>query len=174
MTISPAGAPGRSFRLVCEPCAIPRVEALLRAQGFVFEPELFSPFCRRLVAGPAPLGRSLAAFFGYIYIQDRSSMLPPLALAPAPGDAVLDMCASPGSKSGFLAQLVGREGFVLANEPNPARLATLRANLHACNLIQAGTCAFPGERLPLAPGSCGHILLDPPCSGWGTAEKKEI
>ena len=164
-------APGRSFRLVCEPCAIPRVEALLHSQGYVFEPEPFSPLCRRLVAEPAPLGRSLAAFFGYIYIQDRSSMLPPLALAPAPGDAVLDICASPGSKSGFLAQLVGREGFVLANEPNPARLATLRANLHACNLIQAGTSAFPGERLPLRPGSWRHILLDPPCSGWGTAEK---
>ncbi|MBD5646975.1 MAG: RsmB/NOP family class I SAM-dependent RNA methyltransferase [Desulfovibrio sp.] len=163
--------PARSFRLVCEPGAIPRVEALLRAQGYDFEPEPFSPLCRRLVAEPRPLGRSLAAFFGYIYIQDRSSMLPPLALAPAPGDAVLDMCASPGSKSGFLAQLVGRTGFVLANEPNPARLATLRANLHACNLIQAATCSYPGERLPLAPGSWGHILLDPPCSGWGTAEK---
>ena len=163
--------PARSFRLVCEPAAIPRVEALLRAQGYAFEPEPFSAFCRRLVAEPVPLGRSLAAFFGYIYIQDRSSMLPPLALAPAPGDAVLDMCASPGSKSGFLAQLVGADGFVLANEPNPARLATLRANLHTCNLLQAGTCAFPGERLPLMPASWGHILLDPPCSGWGTAEK---
>ncbi|MDE7240286.1 RsmB/NOP family class I SAM-dependent RNA methyltransferase [Desulfovibrio sp.] len=171
MTSYPRAPPARSFRLVCEPSAIPRVEALLRAQGYAFEPEPFSPFCRRLLGEPVPLGRSLAAFFGYIYIQDRSSMLPPLALAPAPGDAVLDMCASPGSKSGFLAQLVGREGFVLANEPNPARLATLRANLHACNLLQAGTCSFPGERLSLAPASWGHILLDPPCSGWGTAEK---
>ncbi|WP_165078552.1 MULTISPECIES: RsmB/NOP family class I SAM-dependent RNA methyltransferase [unclassified Desulfovibrio] len=164
-------APGRSFRLVCEPSAIPRVEALLRAQGYAFEPEPFSPFCRRLLAEPVPLGRSLAAFFGYIYIQDRSSMLPPLALAPGAGAAALDMCASPGSKSGFLAQLVGEGGFVLANEPNTARLATLRANLQACNLIQAATCAFPGERLPLRPGSWGRILLDPPCSGWGTAEK---
>ena len=164
-------APGRSFRLVCEPCAVPRVEALLHAQGYAFEPEAFSPLCRRLVAEPAPLGHSLAAFFGYIYIQDRSSMLPPLALAPGEGRAVLDMCASPGSKSGFLAQLVGPTGFVLANEPNPARLATLRANLGACNLLQAATCAVPGERLPLIPASWSHILLDPPCSGWGTAEK---
>ena len=93
----------RSFRLVCPPSATPLVEALLRAQGYVFAPEPFSPFCRRLLAEPRPLGSSLAAFFGYIYIQDRSSMLPPLALNPAPGAAVLDMCASPGSKTGFLA-----------------------------------------------------------------------
>ena len=161
----------RSFRLVCTPEQVPAVEALLRAQGYDFEPEPFSPLCRRLVAEPRPLGGSLAAFFGYIYIQDRSSMLPPLALAPAAGSAVLDMCASPGSKTGFLAQLVGRNGFVLGNEPSPTRLGTLRANLHQLNLIQAATCSYSGDALPLRPGSWDAILLDPPCSGWGTAEK---
>ena len=161
----------RSFRLVCAPEQVPAVEALLRAQGYDFEPEPFSPLCRRLVAEPRPLGGSLAAFFGYIYIQDRSSMLPPLALAPAAGSAVLDMCASPGSKTGFLAQLVGRNGFVLGNEPSPTRLGTLRANLHQLNLIQAATCSYSGDALPLRPDSWDAILLDPPCSGWGTAEK---
>lgn len=161
----------RSFRLVCAPEQVPAVEALLRAQGYDFEPEPFSPLCRRLVAEPRPLGGSLAAFFGYVYIQDRSSMLPPLALAPAAGSAVLDMCASPGSKTGFLAQLVGRNGFVLGNEPSPTRLGTLRANLHQLNLIQAATCSYSGDALPLRPGSWDAILLDPPCSGWGTAEK---
>jgi len=161
----------RSFRLVCPPEAIPKVEALLRAQGYDFEPEPFSPWCRRLVDEPRPLGGSLAAFFGYIYIQDRSSMLPPLALAPAPGGAVLDMCASPGSKTGFLAQLVGPTGFVLGNEPSPTRLGTLRANLHQLNLLQAATCSYSGDALPLIPGSWDAIQLDPPCSGWGTVEK---
>lgn len=47
-------------------------------------------------------------------------MLPPLALAPGEGARVLDMCASPGSKTGLLAQLVGREGLVLGND-RPAR-----------------------------------------------------
>ena len=161
----------RSFRIVCENTHTASVEALLRAQGYEFENEPFSPLCRRLVAEPRPLGSSLAAFFGYIYIQDRSSMLPPLALAPATGAAVLDMCASPGSKTGFLAQLVGRNGFVLGNEPSPSRLATLRANLHQCGFIHAGTCSYSGDALPLRPGSWKNILLDPPCSGWGTVEK---
>ncbi|WP_015939324.1 MULTISPECIES: RsmB/NOP family class I SAM-dependent RNA methyltransferase [Desulfovibrio] len=161
----------RSFRIVCKNTHTASVEALLRAQGYEFEAEPFSPLCRRLVAEPRPLGSSLAAFFGYIYIQDRSSMLPPLALAPAAGSAVLDMCASPGSKTGFLAQLVGRTGFVLGNEPSPSRLATLRANLHQCGFIHTGTCSYSGDALPLRPGSWKNILLDPPCSGWGTVEK---
>lgn len=161
----------RSFRIVCKNTHTASVEALLRAQGYEFETEPFSPLCRRLMAEPRPLGSSLAAFFGYIYIQDRSSMLPPLALAPEAGTAVLDMCASPGSKTGFLAQLVGPTGFVLGNEPSQARLATLRANLHQCGFVHTGTCSYSGDALPLRPGSWKNILLDPPCSGWGTVEK---
>lgn len=170
-TANPSRPTGRSFRLVCPPEQMPQVESLLRAQGYEFEPEPFSPFCRRLLCEPRPLGSSLAAFFGYIYIQDRSSMLPPLALAPRQGEAVLDMCASPGSKTGFLGQLTGPDGFVLGNELSRARLATLRANLHACNLPHVGTCSFEGQALPLTPGTWDAIQLDPPCSGWGTVEK---
>lgn len=161
----------RSFRLVCRPEQIPLVEGLLEAEGFRFEPEPFSLWCRQLVSGPFALGSSLAAFFGYIYIQDRSSMLPPLALDPPEGSKVLDMAASPGSKTGFLAQICGESGFILANEPNPSRLATLRANLQLCNLLQTGTCSYPGEKLPLPEGGWQYILLDPPCSGWGTTAK---
>lgn len=161
----------RSFRLVCSPAEVPLVEALLAAQGFAFEPEPFFPLARRLTVEPFPLGRSQAAFWGLIYIQDRSSMLPPLALAPAEGDIVLDMCASPGSKTGLLAQMTGTRGLVLANEPTRTRLATLRRNLLALNLLQTVTCSWPGERLPMADASWDRILLDPPCSGWGTTDR---
>jgi 16S rRNA (cytosine1407-C5)-methyltransferase len=157
--------------LVCRREHDSLVENLLHAQGFAFEGEDFFPPARRLLEEPFPLGTSLASLFGYIYMQDRSSMRPPLALDPPPGASVLDMCASPGSKTGLLAQLVGEQGFVLANEPNPRRLATLRQNLVRLNLLQTGTCSFPGERLPMPPASWEYIQLDPPCSGWGTEKK---
>lgn len=162
---------GRSFRLVCAPADMVRVEALLAAQGFAAEPEPFSPWCRRLVREPVALGASLAAVFGYIHIQDRSSMLPPLLLAPPPGASVLDMCAAPGGKTGFLAQLVGPSGFVLANEPAPDRLATLRQTLFRENLAQTATLARTDLGPALPEGAFSHILLDPPCSGWGTLDK---
>ncbi len=161
----------RSFRILAAPGQAGLVRALLEAEGYAFEPEPFSPLCWRLTCEPAPLGGSLAAFFGYVYIQDRSSMLPPLALAPEEGATVVDMCSSPGSKTGFLAQLVGRSGFVLANELSHSRLATLRMTLQTGNAVQVGTCSYSADRLPLRPGSCRHIQLDPPCSGWGTVEK---
>ncbi|MDQ7831169.1 MAG: RsmB/NOP family class I SAM-dependent RNA methyltransferase [Desulfovibrionaceae bacterium] len=166
-----AAAGPRSFRLVCRDWEIPLVEDLLAVQGFRFTPEPFSPRCRRLAAEPFPLGASLAAAFGLIYIQDRSSMLPPVCLDPPPAASVLDMCASPGGKTGFLAQLVGPTGFVLGNEPTPDRLSTLRRNLSRLNLSNVATCGEPDLSPFLPQGGFRHILLDPPCSGWGTAAK---
>lgn len=98
-------------------------------------------------------------------------MLPPLALAPRSGDAVLDMCASPGSKTGMLSSSVGLQGFVLANEPSPDRLATLRVNMRHLGCANVGTCRYIGQDIPLASGTWNSLLLDAPCSGWGTIKK---
>lgn len=163
-----------SFRLVCKKEQRKAVKALLAAEGFCFEDEPFSDYCCRLVSRQLPLGSSLAAFFGYIYIQNRSSMLPPLMLAPQKGAVVLDMCASPGGKSTFLGQLTGENGFVLANEPNPERFATLQANIRRLNLFQVGASRYDARMLPIQENTLDSILLDPPCSGWGTAKKNPI
>ncbi|MBT8763326.1 RsmB/NOP family class I SAM-dependent RNA methyltransferase [Desulfohalobiaceae bacterium Ax17] len=161
----------RYFRLVCSKQDVPLVEELLLAEGFEFEPVEFFPLARKLIRAPFSLGNSIAAFFGLIYIQDKSSMLPPLCLNPPKQSVVLDLCASPGSKTGMLAQLVGEEGLVIANEPNGTRLATLRQNLLQTNLLNVVTTRYPGQEFPLDICSFDYILLDVPCSGWGTVEK---
>ncbi len=163
--------PHRVFRLTGALQELATIEDLLRAEGFHCEPLCLHPKARLLTAEPFPLGRSLAARLGLLYIQDLASMVPPLLLAPPPGGVVLDLCASPGSKTGMLAEAVGRRGLVVANEPNPRRLATLRANLRQVGVVEAVTLAF--ARFPQLPHSLGfsHILVDAPCSGWGTAAK---
>lgn len=161
----------RSFRFVCKGEERKIIEEMLSLQGFSWEEENFFSSACRLLEEPFPLGASIAGFFGFIYIQDRASMLPPVALMPSGGAFVLDMCASPGSKTGQLAQIVGEDGFVLGNEVSPPRLATLRRNLQQMGLFQTASCCFEGQHIPLPDGFCDFIQLDPPCSGWGTVEK---
>jgi len=161
----------RTFRLVCTEEEVPVVEALLHAQGFRFEPEPFYAMARKLTHEPFPLGESLASRFGRIYIQDRSSMLPPLLLAPPNGASVLDMCSAPGSKTSLLSKLVGREGFVFASEPSADRLGTLRANLRRTSSVNSATAKSKAQDLPFPDNSWDYIQLDPPCSGWGTVDK---
>ena len=171
MTSNRQPSPSRTFRLNCRPHEAELVESLLQAEGFVLADDPCYHLARRLAKGPTALGNALAHQFGYIYIQDRSSMLPPLLLAPPQGGVVLDMCASPGSKTTLLARLVGPEGLIVANEVNPSRLATLRANVRAQNLPNVVTTCYQGQDLPLEENSWPCILVDAPCSGWGTVDK---
>ncbi len=161
----------RTFRLNCQPHDVEKVESLLQAEGFSYENLPVYPLARSLTGGPTALGNAQAHAFGYIYIQDRSSMLPPLLLDVPKGGVVLDMCASPGSKTTLLARLVGPEGLVIANEVNPSRLATLRANIRSQNLLNVVTTCYQGQDIPLKEGVWPFILLDAPCSGWGTVKK---
>jgi len=144
--------------------------SFLQKEGFEINPSGLESFIFGLVQEPFPVGNSLAHCFGLIYLQDKSSYFPPLVLDPKPGSVVLDLCASPGSKTGVLAWLVGRKGLVIANEPNSYRLATLRQNLRRCNQLNVVTTAYRGELFPLCQGF-DYILADVPCSGWGTVEK---
>ncbi|MGM0424184.1 MAG: RsmB/NOP family class I SAM-dependent RNA methyltransferase [Thermodesulfobacteriota bacterium] len=161
----------RFFRLVCADFEVQLVEDLLQQEGYRFCPVQGIPWARELLYQPRALGSSLAAEFGLIYIQDKSSLLPPWYLAPSPSSRVLDLCASPGGKSGFLAQLVGPQGLVLANEPGGRRFELLRRNMSRLNLPQVVCSAWEAQELPLPGEDWPGVLLDVPCSGWGTADK---
>ncbi|MFP4213522.1 MAG: RsmB/NOP family class I SAM-dependent RNA methyltransferase [Desulfohalobiaceae bacterium] len=163
--------PSRCFRLVCSDFEAELVEELLWQEGYRFRKLQGIPWARELLAQPKALGSSLAAEFGLIYIQDKSSLLPPWCLSPALGSRILDLCASPGSKSGYLAQLAGVRGLVLANEPWGRRSELLRRNMARLNLPQVVCCTWQAQELPLPGEAWSNILLDVPCSGWGTAEK---
>ncbi len=164
----------RSFRIVSSEENIKQIqdiEGILEAENYTFEQDIFFPNARKCTHEPKALGSSLAHYFGYIYIQDRASMLPPIALSPEKSAIVLDMCASPGSKTSMLSHMLDEKALVIGNEPNSTRLANLRRNLELMQCFNAVTCNYSGEKIPLADKSFDYILLDPPCSGWGTIDK---
>ena len=81
---------------------------------------------------PGELGRSLEHMLGYYYIQEIASMLPVLALDPKPNETVLDLCASPGSKTTQIASRMQNTGTLIANEVSQGRINILSANLSRC------------------------------------------
>jgi len=161
----------RFFRWISSGFVQERSRAFLIEEGFESVPVPEVPGAWAEVDGPFPLGSSLASFFGLMYIQDLSSMLPAMLLEPFPGARVLDMCASPGGKTAQLAQSAGPEGLVVANEPLTRRLNTLRANLARLNLVNVVTTGYSGQDFPGKNIRFDCILVDAPCSGWGTVDK---
>ena len=113
---------------------------------------------------------------GYYTIQSLSSMIAVKALAPEPGSKVLDLCAAPGGKTGYMAELMGNEGSITACDVHPHRLMLTQA---AMNRIGVSICALEERDAAIydetLEASFDFVLADVPCSGLGvTASKPEL
>ncbi len=89
----------------------------LRDQGFETTPVPGLTDYLRVVGGPGSVAQTLEHWLGLLHVQQAVMALPSLALAPEPGDRVLDLCAAPGGKTTHLAQLRGDRGAVVAVYP---------------------------------------------------------
>jgi NOL1/NOP2/sun family putative RNA methylase len=116
------------------------------------------------------VGNLLEHALGYIYVQEPASAIPPLVLDPKAGEAVLDMCAAPGSKTSQIASMMQNTGFLHANEYSGSRIASLGINLQRLGVSCAIITCGDGNRLDKNI-LYDRILVDGPCSGTGTIRK---
>ena len=114
------------------------------------------------------VGNTKEHFLGYIYLQGAASMIPPVVLKPKAGDMVLDMCASPGSKTSQMAAMMKNEGMIVANDSKIPRLKPLTVNLQRCGVMNTVLTRMEGKWFK---GNYDKILVDAPCSGIGTIRK---
>lgn len=111
---------------------------------------------------------SAAMAAGQIYIQNPSSMLPPLILAPQPGEKILDLCAAPGSKTLQMAAMMRNQGWISAVEVVKDRFFRMKANLTKNGATIVHTYHRDGVRVwRYVPEQFDRVLLDAPCSSEG-------
>jgi 16S rRNA (cytosine967-C5)-methyltransferase len=129
----------------------------------------------RLVCHPAL--RQFESFKrGFFYVQDPSTLLSVSMLDVRPGLNTLDLCAAPGGKTTYIAQLLDNQGRVAARDSEPERLDMLRSN---CSRLGV-TCAdislarlARNDAEPLGPGeNFDRILVDAPCSNTGVIRRR--
>ena len=119
---------------------------------------------------------------GNIYRQEQVSMVPVRCLDILPHHVVLDMCASPGSKTGQILEALHTSpllptGCVIANEFEPRRSTNLYGNMREFQSPALLVTQHPGQAFPdlTWPGGqkveYDHIVCDVPCSGDGTIRK---
>ena len=115
-----------------------------------------------------PIGATPEYLAGQYILQSAASFLPVMALAPQAGECVLDMSASPGGKTTYIAALMKNEGLLIANDVNPARLKSLTGNLHRMGVHNAVVTCCDGRKIGKhISHSVDRVLLDAPCSGLG-------
>ena len=116
---------------------------------------------------------------GHCYIQDPSTVIACQLLDPQPAEKILDACAAPGGKTGYIAQLMKNIGTIVACDRDGERLPILKDNMArlGVGIVQSlrhdwtrGRIPIPKEIASVAPFD--RILVDAPCSNTGVMRRR--
>jgi ribosomal RNA methyltransferase Nop2 len=114
-----------------------------------------------------PIGATPEYLCGHYMIQSAASFLPVLALAPHPGDKVLDMAAAPGGKTTYIAQMMKNKGILIANDYKKERLRAVHFNVQRMGITNCAVTNYDGRKMPKIMKGFDRVLLDAPCSCLG-------
>jgi 16S rRNA (cytosine967-C5)-methyltransferase len=126
----------------------------------------------RVLASKKPLNALPSYAEGLFYVQDKASCFAIQAANPKPGNIVFDICAAPGAKTTFLAQLMQNQGTIYSVDFSSKRKKTwkketARMGTKIAEPIVADACVS----VPLL-GEVDLVILDPPCTSTGVFAKQ--
>ena len=128
------------------------------------------PWCAEGFYYPKGLKASKHPFYyaGLYYLQDPSAMLPVVALAPEPGERILDLCSAPGGKATQIGAATRDQSLLVLNDINPKRTKALLKNVENFGLTNfIVTNNQPQDLAAAFPAYFDRVLIDAPCSGEG-------
>ena len=120
------------------------------------------------------LGGSFEHLSGLIYLQEPSSMLSVCSSGIEKDNRplkVLDLCASPGGKSGQIASRISEESILFSNEIISSRANVLFSNIERLGLKNVVVLNEKPENLLSFENYFDYVFVDAPCSGEGMFRK---
>ncbi len=130
---------------------------------------------------------------GLVTVQDLSSQLAVKHfLEPRKGDKILDICAAPGGKTSYIAEILENKGELISVDINGERLKVLRDNMARIGKSNIKVVEADATKPYFLSGSISieddasrmnrirpdiyreyfdSILIDAPCSAFGTISK---
>ena len=143
----------------------------LEAEGVKLEKVEPLKHTYRLVSAKGPLNRIDTYRLGFFYIQDKASCFAAEAADPKPDMTVLDVCAAPGAKTTYLAQLMQNQGSIYSFDYSKRRMKTWRQEVGRMWVnIAEPVIADARSPLPLQV-EADVVILDPPCTSTGVFAK---
>jgi ribosomal RNA methyltransferase Nop2 len=145
----------------------------LRKRGVTVEDIDWSKVAIKVTESSVPIGATPEYLAGHYMLQSAASLNPVMALAPLPGEKVLDMSAAPGGKTSYIAQLMKNSGTLIANDLKMERQKATVANLHRLGVKNAVVCCYDGRKIGSNMKGFDRVLLDAPCSGLGVISRDQ-
>ena len=109
---------------------------------------------------------------GLFYIQDKASCFAAQIAAPKPGNKIFDICAAPGAKTTYIAQLMQNQGSITSIDFSKRRMKTWRQEINymgvtiAEAIIASACLSLPSVEV------VDIVVLDPPCTSTGVFAKQ--
>ena len=125
----------------------------------------------RVLSTEKPLNRTKSFTEGLFYIQDLASCLAAEVADPKPGMTILDVCAAPGAKTSFMAQLMENRGRIYSIDYSKRRMNVWKNEIRRMGVkIAKPTIADACNPLPVSI-NVDLVILDPPCTSTGAFAK---
>jgi 16S rRNA (cytosine967-C5)-methyltransferase len=114
---------------------------------------------------------------GHCYIQDPSTVIACELLDAKPTEKILDACAAPGGKTGYIALLMKNMGTIVACDRDAERLPILKDNMArlGVGIVHSLRHDWTRCRIPEeigSPAPFDRILVDAPCSNTGVMRRR--
>ncbi len=120
-----------------------------------------------------PIAKLASFQRGLFYVQDPSTLLAVTELDPQPGETILDLCAAPGGKTTYIAQLMENRGKIIAHDTSPERLRLIRENCARLGVTSVETVSdLSGPYFTRNNPRFDRILVDAPCSNTGVMRRR--
>ena len=144
----------------------------LNAEGVELEKSVPLNYTYKVLASKKPLNALPSYAEGLFYVQDKASCFATQAANPKPGTNVFDVCAAPGAKTTFLAQLMQNQGTIYSLDFSAKRMKTWKKeNARMGTKIAEPLVADARVSVPLI-GEADLVILDPPCTSTGVFAKQ--
>jgi 16S rRNA (cytosine967-C5)-methyltransferase len=109
---------------------------------------------------------------GLFYVQDKASCFAAEAADPKPEMTVFDICAAPGAKTTYLAQLMQNRGNVYSVDYSRRRIQTWQREVSRMGVVIADPVLVDAcKPLPFML-EADVVVLDPPCTSTGVFAKQ--
>jgi 16S rRNA (cytosine967-C5)-methyltransferase len=128
-------------------------------------------YAYKLKKSRRPLTRTQSFRDGFFFIQDKASCLSVEVANPRHGATVLDVCAAPGAKTTYLAQLMENKGTIYSVDYSKRRMKVWKRETERMS-VQIAIPVIADARKPLPVKVLADlVVLDPPCTSTGAFGK---
>ncbi len=144
----------------------------LDQEGVVLEKTQQLNYTYKVLSSKKPLNALPSYAAGLFYVQDKASCFATQAANPKSGNIVFDVCAAPGAKTTFLAQLMQNQGNIYSIDFSSKRMKTWKKETARMGTKNAEPAVLDATiSVPLL-GEADLIILDPPCTSTGVFAKQ--